>query len=244
MSATDWRRRASPIGRLLEQEAGRWTAAASLLLVSGIALFLLSRRLSGAISSPPSATLFATSVVLCTWASAMGACNSRWGTWAIVVMTLVAVSCSYPGNRLIDWVVWLPAIALSWSLSRTVWPWRWWRASSESRIMRGKAAVQSDVVLQELTRTRTDEGSEVVSGTLFAEFSPGERTVGLHVGFCPPFEKLPHCEAHAVDPASASVKIAQALHHGARIEVRLVRPTAGPRTLAVEFAASDGTSHA
>ena len=59
-------------------------------------------------------------------------------------------------------------------------------------------------------------------GTVVAEFAPGERTTIVHVAFCPPFELLPQVEAEIADGPDASVQVTQVLHHGARLDVRLL----------------------
>jgi hypothetical protein len=238
VSTADSRRRASPTGGLTERDAARWIVAASLLLVGCVAMFLAARRFAGAVSSPPPSAVLLSSVILCVWATAVGAWDSRDGRWAIGILALVAIVCSYPGNRWIDWTAWLPALALSWWLPQTRWRLQWRRASSSHGIVPA-AALSSDVVLQDLTRTRTADEGEIVRGTLLAEFSPGERTAALHVGFCPPFERLPRCEAQPFDSKVASVKLIQVLHHGAHIEVRLARPATTAQTVVVGFLATD-----
>ena len=42
--------------------------------------------------------------------------------------------------------------------------------------------------------------------------------------FCPPFELLPQVEANIADDFDATVKVAQVLHNGAQLEVRLSEP--------------------
>jgi len=72
-----------------------------------------------------------------------------------------------------------------------------------------------------------------------AEFAPGERNATVHVAFCPPFELLPQVEAEIAEGPDASVKVAQVLHNGARLEVRLAQPAAESATVGLEFAARD-----
>jgi len=97
----------------------------------------------------------------------------------------------------------------------------------------------TEQVLQRLTRVRTVDGHEAISGTLLAEFAPGERNATLHVAFCPPFETLPNLEAQIADDSEASVKVTQVLHNGAQLEVRLPEPADETIAVEVEFFATD-----
>ena len=76
-------------------------------------------------------------------------------------------------------------------------------------------------VLQQVVRMREADGGEAIRGSLLAEFVAGQRNATLHVGFCPPLERLPVVEAETGDGPDAEVKVAQAFAHGARLEVRL-----------------------
>jgi hypothetical protein len=76
-------------------------------------------------------------------------------------------------------------------------------------------------------------------GKLIAEFAPDERTTSLHVAFCPPFARLPEVEAEAVNGPDVSVHVAQVLHNGARIEVRLQQAAAERINVSLEFFAQE-----
>jgi hypothetical protein len=74
---------------------------------------------------------------------------------------------------------------------------------------------------------------------LTAEFSPGQRTATLYVGFCPPFEFLPVVTAHAPGNTHTTVKVAQVLHNGAQLEVRLPHAAGSQQVANVEFYAAE-----
>jgi hypothetical protein len=76
-------------------------------------------------------------------------------------------------------------------------------------------------LLQQVTRTATAAGADVLRATLFAEFPAGSRTASVHVAFCPPFVCLPQAEFHQASGPSARIKLAQLLAHGARFDVKL-----------------------
>jgi hypothetical protein len=100
-------------------------------------------------------------------------------------------------------------------------------------------AAEAGIPLQRITRYRAADGTQAIHGTLLAEFAAGERTATLYVAFCPPFERLPTVDVEAVDNAFADVKVAQLLHNGVQIDVRLPQPAAGDETVTVELMAAE-----
>ena len=97
----------------------------------------------------------------------------------------------------------------------------------------------AESVLQELTRYRLADGREAVRGTLRAEFAVGERSTTLYAAFCPPFERLPQVEAFCLDGPPATVKLAQVLHQGVQIEVRLSSVADCQQSVTVRLSAID-----
>jgi hypothetical protein len=156
-----------------------------------------------------------------------------WGS--SLGLALLAVGCCYPAYRNIDWLIWLPMLVADqfWrqsffdaghpllhlvdepeedfeALSTVSFPY----ASEPTRL-------PSEEIVQHLYRVRNDDGSELIYGTLRADFQSGQRTAVLHIGFCPPLPYLPDIEAEALPGSEARLKIVQALAHGARFNVRL-----------------------
>jgi hypothetical protein len=155
--------------------------------------------------------------------------DKRLTALAAAVIILFAIGCSASSGRVADWLVWSVALAAATLVS------------SKCGQYSGDSSKASEVTLQQLTRMRGVEGVESIRGTLVAEFAPGERTVVLHVAFCPPFERLPSVE---VETDGCVVKIAQVLHQGTRLEVRLERDSDVARRIPIEFHATDRQSHA
>jgi hypothetical protein len=222
--------------REAEQAGDDWRRAvvaafvASLVLALVVGALLFARRMSGALDTPLAPwQLILTASGLVAWsATTRVRLRDRRADWlAALVLALFAVSCSFPGNRPIDWLVWLAAIA-AFGLTPA-------RRSSPA----GESISSSDETLQQLTRSRAADGSEAIRGTLLAEFAAGERTLVLHVAFCPPFERLPTVEAEVADGPACDVKTAQILHHGARLEARLSRASTTAQRVNIDFAATD-----
>src|SRR5262245_40825854 len=115
MRATDGTWRASLSAGAMDVIAAR-AVVLSIGIAFAIAAFLLARRIAGAFSSPlplPQLVLTALAVVL--WALATRQL-SRWPpvfvSAAIVVLFTLALACSYPGSRVVDWLIW-PAAMLA-----------------------------------------------------------------------------------------------------------------------------------
>jgi hypothetical protein len=237
MQATDG------ISRRLLLSAGwiRWPVAAiantSIVFALAIGLFLIIRRAAGTTTSPlPIGQLLATVAGLTAWAigvRVVGA-NRRFNFWGpLCVMMLFAVACSFPANHWESFLAWLPAIALIAGLP-LVARWRNCRRPARAPLLQ-EETISPEHVLQQLTRLRTPAGKDAIRGTLVAEFAAGERQVTLYVGFCPPFELLPEVETNVADDFEADVKLAQVLHNGAQIDVRLSEPADEPVAMTIEF---------
>ncbi len=95
-------------------------------------------------------------------------------------------------------------------------------------------------MLQHLTRSRTAEGVEQLSGWLRMPFIAGQRTANIHVAFCPPFAKTPGLEVEQCDGPAVRIKTAQVLPHGARLDLKLAQASETPVAVVLEFAARDG----
>jgi hypothetical protein len=195
----------------------RQACAVSILVALVVAAFLAARRFGGALDvALPPRQLAVAAVLVLAWAlAARTVVRASWANWlAAGVLLLFAVACSFPGERPVDWLVWLSVLGLYVALQNAVGVLPARRASTSNP---HSSASDTDRVLQQLTRSRTAEGHDVVQGSLVAEFASGERTVMLYVGFCPPF----------------------ALHNGAQIEVRQSRAAKMASSATVEIYATD-----
>jgi hypothetical protein len=213
-------------------------AAASVMFALGLGVFLLARRTTGALTAllPPGQLVFAAaSLVAWSWFVRLSWTTTIWPP--ILAILLFAIACSHPGQRLIDWLVWLTAIAAILVPRKSLSQLRR-RRPAEPRPSTIENESDGGQLLQELHRYRGGDGRETVRGMLLAEFAPGERNATLFVAFCPPFEQLPNVEVDVADD-SAIVNKAQVLHHGTQIEVRLRSPSACKQNVIVELFASE-----
>jgi hypothetical protein len=245
MRATDgnsqtWPLRAPDRRRLLSALVG-----ASIVFALSIGVFLLIRRMTGSLTGPlPMPQLVATAAGLCVWAMLVySLANLKQVVGLLLcVLLLFAIGCSYPATRFVDWLIWLPAIAIVAGLpfADQLKPQVKRSRSVESRQPVSDEVEHPEQVLQQLTRVRTAEGKDAVRGTVIAEFAPGERQTSLYVGFCPPFEMQPQVELNVTGDFEADVKLAQILHNGAQLDVRLSEPAEETLAITVEFFATEG----
>jgi hypothetical protein len=209
--------------------AVRQALAGSIAFALAVGLFLVARRFTGALIDPlpPLQLVIAASLLVALALAVRALITDRYASWiSSGALFLFALGCSFPGERAIDWLVWLPAfgalIASHGAIQRTP-------------VRRRPLPANCEKVLQQITRVRTASGNEVIHATLLAEFARGQRTATIYVGFCPPFERLPHVELESV----ADAKMVQVLHQGAQLEVRLPRDADSPAMASVELFASD-----
>jgi hypothetical protein len=227
-------------------------------ILFSIGLLLLARRVAGALESPlPTVLLLITATLLVAWSVVI---NDHWleppGTsnrghnlrgqifvaaaWTTLV--LFAIACSFPFDRLIDWLLWPAAFAAAWFGPQAVQFLR--ERSPRLNLPLRKSPTTSSagdhpdaIPVQRITRYRSPDGVESIHARLSAEVPRGERSANVHVAFCPPFERLPTVEAYLTDDISAEVNLTQVLHHGAQIEIRLPTPAHARTPVNVELMA-------
>jgi hypothetical protein len=222
----------------------RIAVVASLIAAVTTAAFLLSRRIAGAYSAElPPPQLFIVATLALAWAIAVRELSfpsAITPSIAIAVLLALAIACSYPGSRVIDWLIW-PAVMLEAvflpALRRRHKPSRSTATTPLATALHSEEP--SENILQQLTRIRLTDGHEAIRGELVAEFPTGERQVTLYVAFCPPFELLPHIDVNIADDSDATVKVSQFLHNGTQLEVRLPEPAEEPLRVTVELYAAE-----
>jgi hypothetical protein len=64
-------------------------------------------------------------------------------------------------------------------------------------------------------------GGTIISGALRVVLPPGQESATAHVAFCPPLAQPPVIDLDLSEPVDARIKVAQALPHGARFEIKL-----------------------
>jgi hypothetical protein len=95
-------------------------------------------------------------------------------------------------------------------------------------------------IAQQLTRRRTPEGADELSGWLHVDFAPGQRTENAHLAFCPAFARAPRLDVDQVAGPPARIKTAQRLPYGARIDLKRSTDTNIPGRVTLRIVATDG----
>ena len=79
---------------------------------------------------------------------------------------------------------------------------------------------ESETIQQQMSRTRTAQGLDRLTGTFWAEFSEDVRTTTVHIPFCPAFERVPNVQVFPVDAADVSLRIISPKTFGVRVDVK------------------------
>ncbi|MBN1394928.1 MAG: hypothetical protein JW959_07890 [Pirellulales bacterium] len=99
-------------------------------------------------------------------------------------------------------------------------------------------AIPAEEVTQQLIRSRTADGREVLSGWLRTFFATGQRTGSVHVAFCPPLDDRPEVAVNQIAGPEARIRTAQALPYGVRLDLKLAEPAREPTGLLLQFSAA------
>jgi hypothetical protein len=92
-------------------------------------------------------------------------------------------------------------------------------------------------VTQQLTRSTAADGTEELAGCLRVPFAVGQRTLNVHLAFCPPFARTPQLSVEQADGPTARIKTAQVLPYGARLELKLHAAEETPSAVVLQFSA-------
>jgi len=232
------------------EEFRRWSAGTLIALLCGAAVLVGWRRLASALREPlgtPVLLMVGALMVMTVvgirilWRRA--AAQTRWRSdWLPMIlptgaMVALGAALSLPETA-------AGGLAAFWALllGEELWAWRplkWRKLPRKQSVPRPvrtdpphvaaphPAAVTSFEempaadVLQQLTRSQADDGSEQLAGWLRMPFSAGQRTASVHVAFCPPFAKTPQVMVEQLDGPPARIKTAQLLPYGARLDLKL-----------------------
>jgi len=232
------------------------TVLSVLTMLLGVAVLLIVRRVSGAITEELSyGAMLLTAIITAVlafssrfaWRHLIPATLSPasqgtdrfagisadafvgWGS--SLALLLMAIGTAYPGDRTIDLLIWVPLLVADQFLRQSFFdgglPGQSFQKLERVEIKDDPEdgwtveAFDTDDLVQQLYRVRNDEGLEVIYGSLRADLQAGQRHTVIHVGFCPPLAFMPRIEVAPYSGPSAKIKVAQALAHGTRLEVRL-----------------------
>jgi hypothetical protein len=233
----------------------RWAVA---MLLAGAGVFIVARRLAGALETPLAPLQLLAAGILLAGLAWFAHAPERRGRLRIgnalitIAVLAIAASLSLWGSH--------PAALLAfWALvvSKEVWAWRGRlpamhftgpKVAKNPHRTPGPAKSPGEErepgepdadVLQQLTLRASAEGGQELSGWLRVPLTAGQRTGSLHVAFCPTFNDLPSVQAEPVSGPDCRIKAAQVLPYGARLDFKLDQPARqGESVLAWFHAAS------
>ncbi|TWU21947.1 hypothetical protein [Bythopirellula polymerisocia] len=246
------------------QHTAKWsrsqTLASAVLAVLGLlvllGVLLVVRRLGGAFTADlPRSALLLTAVVSTAIAGSARVVwrqifphqfetgySFSWGDQLVgwgssLALVMIMVGCSFPGEKLSDWLIWLPLLVID----------LFWRqdffddghpeyqaglylddvVETEIDLLDSQSvgaatnSLEQPECTQQIFRVREADGQEAIYATLQSEFQAGQRYATAYVGFCPPLPFRPAIEVDQTGGPAADIKIVQTLSHGARFDLKL-----------------------
>lgn len=102
-------------------------------------------------------------------------------------------------------------------------------------------------LLEHIVRMRSADGSEVRTGWVRVEFSAGQRTAAVHIGFCPPFAHTPRVSVEQAAGPPVRLKTTHLYPYGLRVEAKREPAAEQSAWVLLQFiaqspAASEGSS--
>jgi hypothetical protein len=110
-------------------------------------------------------------------------------------------------------------------------------ARQEPRPSECVETILPEEVTQQLTRSTAADGTEELAGWLRVPFTVGQRTISVHLAFCPPFAHVPELNVEQIDGPETRIKAAQVLPYGARLDLKLHAASETPSTVVLQFSA-------
>ena len=237
--------------------------------VGFVALILLARRLSGALSQPLEfgpAVGVALLLAGSSWLLRMAAIRLAVNEWQIqaLIATMTAITWTIMValtlanmSPLAVLALWLPVVAteIAWRVlpraeregSRGAGEQGSRSGEGEEqagRRTREQARAEAELpanVWQQLVRVRDGE-VERVSGVLRLDFAAEEQTTALHLAFSPPLAREPRVELAAIDAAGVTVRATDCRTYGVRLEAKRGRETGSELSVLVKLTAISAKS--
>ena len=238
-----------------------------LVLITGLALLLLVRRLSGAFLQPLSGLAVvgaATVLVVATagwrWFSLSTQYpvpSTQWHArlapaifWIPKVVPGIAsfvalASLTIPGTAAwglgLAWLVLIAGETCQWLVQfRPILTRTSWTRLATAPAELPVTIEEPEIpagLVQQVTRI-VDGELESIHSVMRAEVVANDRLAVIHLAFCPPLAARPELTAHALDAKEAEVRITQAEAFGARIEIRLPQVEEFSRSVLIEVLGS------
>ena len=98
-------------------------------------------------------------------------------------------------------------------------------------------APPAEKVTQQIVRSLTPDGGEVLAGWMRVPMALGQRSTSVHLAFCPPFSRTPRVTVEQLEGPRARIKTVQLLPYGARFDLKLAAQSETAGTVLLRFSA-------
>ena len=88
---------------------------------------------------------------------------------------------------------------------------------------------------QQIIHARDEHGEDVVYGRVRGEFAERQRSTSVHLAFCPPLDTIPELLVRQVEGPEITVKPAEVLPYGMKLDLTLKSMSRDPQTVVVQF---------
>lgn len=240
------------------------TLMVTVLLLFALALFLLIRRLAGAFDHPPQpAIMLAAAVILSAtlmavrwtgrdvWTSGRNPGFRFALTWTpLAASILCAYSLSLPesqpgvlaffwGLLMVEEMVSLTIVHRQQPSKPAANPADISESSPQNLTLEPAASNSSAMpdgqIQQQSMRWKTQNGCQWVQGQMRGQFKKNQRSISLHIGFCPPLDSVPQFSAETLEGADIQLKVGIAETFGARVDLRRSGSAHQPQEVLIQF---------
>lgn len=263
------RNRNRPARAISPVTISRWAVAALTGSLALATVFLLERRVAGALTEPlPSLALIGAGLAALSFAflvRTLGQIIAISATdrllsickWPMCLSLLaVAIVISLPRSSPIGLIpLWLTVVGTEIVLLR----WRFHQDHGHINRVRDRQQARKEIAVQNFGSNRTEslplldeladatqqvvyrivDGKLIVEGWLQIGFTTGQRTATAHIAFCPAFERVPVVDAEQASGCECAIKAALVLPWGVRWEIKLGSPATEPSIAKIEFIARE-----
>ena len=239
------------------------TLMVTVLLLFVLALFLLIRRLAGAFDHPPQpAIMLAAAVILSAtlmavrwtgrdvWTSGRNPGFRFALTWTpLAASILCAYSLSLPesqpgvlaffwGLLMVEEMVSLTIVHRQQPSKPPADPADISESSQQNLTLEpaaGSSVMPDGQIQQQSMRWKTQNGCQWVQGQMRGHFKKDQRTISLHIGFCPPLDSVPQFSAETLEVTNIQLKVGIAETFGARVDLRRSGSAHQPQEVLIQF---------
>ncbi|MBM4004863.1 MAG: hypothetical protein FJ295_16510 [Planctomycetes bacterium] len=228
--------------------ADDWRQVTALTATAGVgltSLFLASRRVAGALHGDGGwrlvvaiGALFALLWLARHWSRDFWRTPGRqpslfdWRRFPVGELFATAVACTLGLS-----LTFANATSLGLLALLLVEEWASWTGYRNSRGT--SSPISRPIWTQQYERGPAENNGETIRATLRGRFLDRDRSLQLHLGFCPPLADVPHVEVRQLSGPPVQIQIGQCQRFGVRLDLRRDRPEPNPCDVSLLLLARD-----